>query len=85
MLRQHRAIECVDADALFEHELAPLACRVQRMVAVVSALDRRDAGNVIPGDALSDDGERLIDGIPGKQIKEPARRKFRSFWLKVQE
>jgi hypothetical protein len=30
---------------------------------------------------LSDDGERLIDGIPGKQIKEPERQKFRSFWL----
>ena len=30
---------------------------------------------------LSDDGERLIDGIPGKQIKEPERKRFRSFWL----
>lgn len=34
---------------------------------------------------LSDDGERVIDGIPGKQIKDPARRKFRSFWLRMED
>ena len=31
---------------------------------------------------LSDDGNRLIDGIPGKEIKDPARKTFRSFWLR---
>ncbi len=34
---------------------------------------------------LSDDGERLIDGVPGKLIKDPARQLFRSFWLTTQE
>jgi len=31
---------------------------------------------------LSDDGNRLIDGVPGKKITDPARQTFRSFWLR---
>jgi uncharacterized protein DUF3616 len=34
---------------------------------------------------LSDDGERRVDGVPGKEIKDPARQMFRSFWLKQTE
>ncbi|HWI59517.1 MAG TPA: DUF3616 domain-containing protein [Bacillota bacterium] len=30
---------------------------------------------------LSDDGTRLIEGVPGKEVADPARRVFRSFWL----
>ena len=30
---------------------------------------------------LSDDGERLFNGVAGKNIKDPDRQKFRSFWL----
>lgn len=30
---------------------------------------------------LSDDGTRLVDGVPSKELKDPARRMFRSFWL----
>lgn len=30
---------------------------------------------------LSDDGTRLVDGVPAKELNDAARRKFRSFWL----
>lgn len=30
---------------------------------------------------LSDDGNRVIDGVPGKQLSDPGKKKFRSFWL----
>jgi hypothetical protein len=30
---------------------------------------------------LSDDGTRFVDGVPNKEIKDPARRTFRSFSL----
>jgi hypothetical protein len=32
---------------------------------------------------LSDDGTRVIDGVPNKDLKDPARRSFRSFFLRV--
>lgn len=34
---------------------------------------------------VSDDGERIIDGVIGKQIKDPAKQKFRSFWVQARE
>ena len=33
---------------------------------------------------LSDDGTRLIDGVPGKELTDPSRQRFRSFWLSDQ-
>jgi hypothetical protein len=30
---------------------------------------------------LSDDGTRLIDGVPGKMLPDPRRQAFRSFWV----
>jgi len=33
---------------------------------------------------LSDDGTRLIDGAPGKDLP-PARQKFRSFWIQEEK
>lgn len=30
---------------------------------------------------ISDDGERTIDGMPCKKLKDPARRRFRGVWL----
>jgi hypothetical protein len=30
---------------------------------------------------LSDDGTRIMDGVPGKDLKDPARQSFRSFWV----
>ena len=30
---------------------------------------------------LSDDGTRLIDGVPGKEVRDPRRQSFRSFWV----
>jgi hypothetical protein len=30
---------------------------------------------------ISDDGERPIDGMPCKKLKDPARRRFRGLWL----
>ena len=30
---------------------------------------------------LSDDGNRLIDGVPAKAIKDPHKKTFRSFWV----
>ncbi|MGA2863948.1 MAG: DUF3616 domain-containing protein [Verrucomicrobiota bacterium] len=30
---------------------------------------------------LSDDGTRLIDGVPGKMVPDPRRQAFRSFWV----
>ncbi len=29
---------------------------------------------------LSDDGNRPIDGVPGKEVKDPRKKNFRSFW-----
>lgn len=31
---------------------------------------------------LSDDGTLPVDGVPGKEVKEPALKRFRSLWLK---
>lgn len=33
---------------------------------------------------LSDDGGRLINGVPGKEVSDPRRRCFRSIWLQLQ-
>ncbi len=30
---------------------------------------------------LSDDGNRAIDGVPGKEVTDPRKKKFRSFWV----
>ena len=30
---------------------------------------------------LSDDGGRLLDGVPCKDLDEPARKRFRGLWL----
>jgi hypothetical protein len=30
---------------------------------------------------LSDDGNRLFEGVPGKAVADPGKRRFRSFWL----
>lgn len=30
---------------------------------------------------LSDDGNRVIDGVPAREIKDPRRQCFRSFWV----
>ena len=32
---------------------------------------------------VSDDGERVIDGVPCKKLKDPARRQFRGLWLEL--
>ena len=32
---------------------------------------------------LSDDGTRLEDGVPGKEVPDQAKRRFRSFWVEA--
>ena len=34
---------------------------------------------------LSDDGEREIDGVPCKELEDPARRRFRGLWIRLPE
>lgn len=32
---------------------------------------------------LSDDGERAVDGVPCKKLKDPSKKRFRGIWLRL--